>query len=308
MDDAVLRRRRLLPLLVTTFGLLVIHSIMPMAVAQIPELPPIGGGSSDPKVPPTPPLPPPLDPKHFDPPLPLKDPGRTDPPSLPRLGGPVTLGEPTAPPAGVPSGELELVEKVIAARRVYAESLKALQDHYRATRDERRLRLAEEELRAFYRNPQPVYRIELDVPGPQRRPLENVSAANDLFRWALSYKDKGFGTEYIDNMHRAELLLQELLTKYPTSTKIAEAAYLLGEIYESRAFRQYERAAAYFERCFQWNPATPSDARLRAARIYDRELRDRAKAIELYRLALDAETSPARRQDATRRLSELGAR
>ena len=74
------------------------------------------------------------------------------------------------------------------------------------------------------------------------------------------------GTEYIDNQRRAELLFQQLLTNYPQSDKIDDAAYQLGDIYESKAYKQYRRAAWYFERCVQWNTNTQFDARLRAGR------------------------------------------
>ncbi len=60
-------------------------------------------------------------------------------------------------------------------------------------------------------------------------------------------------------------------------------AYELGDIYEGNAFKQYRRAASYYERCFQWNPRTHLDARLKAARLYDNNLHERAHAIELYR-------------------------
>ena len=83
----------------------------------------------------------------------------------------------------------------------------------------------------------------------------------------MSYKDKGWGTDYIDNQRRAELLLQQLLSDHPQSDKISDAAYQLGDLYESKAFKQYDRAAHYFERCFEWNPKTQFDARLRAARL-----------------------------------------
>ncbi len=277
---------------------------LPPAYAQVPDLPPVGAGD------PNPPSAPPLPPIGGD---------KPKPPTSPSGGGPARLGEPNLgppsgpdaslpPPRGAIARDLELVEKVIEARRAYANSLKALGDHYRAAGDTRRAQMADDELRAFHRSPHPVYRLELDVPSPKLQPLYNQKDANDLYRWAMSYKDKGIGPEYTDNQHRAEILLQELLTKYPQSNKISDTAYMLGELYEGRAFRQYERAAAYFERCFQWDPATKYDARLRAARIYDRDLRDRTKAVELYRAALDNETIPARRQEAQRRLSDLGAR
>src|SRR5262249_11676574 len=148
-----------------------------------------------------------------------------------------------------------------------------------------------DELKQFHRMSHPPYRLDLDVPNPKLQPLYNEPEANDLYRRALSFKDRGLDSEYTDNQKRAELLLQELLTRYPQSNRISDAAYMLGDIYESRAFRQLERAAAYYERCFQWNPNTHFEARLRAAKLYDHELKDRPRAIELYRMVLDYETS-----------------
>ena len=98
-------------------------------------------------------------------------------------------------------------------------------------------------------------------------------------------------------------LLQQLLAQYPSSNKCSDAAYQLGEIYEARKPPQYRRAAIYFERCVQWNPNTQFDARLRAARLYDRQLSDRAKAVELYKDVMAHETDERRRQEAQRRLA-----
>ncbi len=103
-------------------------------------------------------------------------------------------------------------------------------------------------------------------------------------------------------------MLQRLLTEYPQSTKISEAAYQLGDIYEGRAFKQYQRAAAYFERCFQWSPATPLDARLRAARVYDRDLKNKNKALESYRMVREHDTDPNRIREADRRIADLSGR
>ena len=47
------------------------------------------------------------------------------------------------------------------------------------------------------------------------------------------------------------------------------------------------------------------DARLRAARIYDRHLNDKGRAVEWYRAVLTHETDERRRQEAQRRLGEL---
>ena len=87
--------------------------------------------------------------------------------------------------------------------------------------------------------------------------------------------------------------------------KIDDAAYMLGEIYESKSYKQYRRAAMYYERCFQWNNNTQFEARLRAARLYDKQLQERPRAIELYREVTTHETDPKRMQEAQKRLLEL---
>src|SRR5207302_849040 len=101
-----------------------------------------------------------------------------------------------------------------------------------------------------------------------------------------------------------ELLLQKLLTNYANSDKIDHAAFLLGDIYESKAYKQPDRAAKYYERCFQWNPKTHYDARMRAARLYEKH--DRSRAIEIYREVTTTEIDQARIEEARKRLAELG--
>jgi hypothetical protein len=125
----------------------------------------------------------------------------------------------------------------------------------------------------------------------------------------MAYKDKGWSsTEYIDNQRRAEILFQQILTKFPQSDKIDDAAYQLGDIYESRAYKQYRRAALYYERCFQWNPNTQFDARIRAARLYDKYLQERSRAIELYKDVTTHETDPKRIAEAQKRITELSGK
>ena len=203
--------------------------------------------------------------------------------------------------------DIELVEKVLVARKEYQKALENLRAQYLNVGDVKRAKMAEEELRQYHRIAKHPFRLELDVPPPSLQPNANVLEANKLYARALTYKDKGFGMDYVDNQRRAEILLQELLTRYPQSNKISDTAYMLGDIYESRPYRQYDRAAAYFERCYQWNPATTFDARIRAARIYDRHLQERNRAIELYRDVTTHDTDSRRIQEAQKRLTELSS-
>jgi hypothetical protein len=203
------------------------------------------------------------------------------------------------------TGDTELVERVIGARRELQTSLEALRAHYIATGDIERARWAEDELKQFHLINKQAYSLVLDVPPPTLQAAYNIPEANELYRRAMSFKDKGMGNDFVANQRRAELLLQKLLTEHPQSDKISDAAYQLGDIYESRACHQLSRAAAYFERCFQWNPKTHFDARLRAARLYDRQLSERKRAIELYQEITVRETDEKRIAEAQKRLAEL---
>jgi tetratricopeptide (TPR) repeat protein len=207
---------------------------------------------------------------------------------------------------GTPPSDIDKVERLLAARKEYQTALEDLRKHYVAVGDVERTRWAEEELVEFHRIVKQAYRLDLDVPPPTLQGQYNIPEANELYRRAMTYKEKGWGgNDYVDNQRRAELLLQQLLTNYPQSTRISDTAYQLGDIYESKANKQYRRAATYFERCFQWKIDTHFDARIRAARIYDKSLLDRGRAIELYRDVIKHETDQKQIDEAKKRLEEL---
>jgi len=210
------------------------------------------------------------------------------------------VGKPYTPP-----NDLPLVEKVLAARRQYQQALEQLREHYEKVGDLERKKWAEEELIGFHRLTKHPFNLALDIPPPTLKPEYNIPEANELFRQGMAYKGRGTGSAYEDNIRRAEIVFQRLLSFYPNSDKIDDAAYQLGDIYESRVFKQPRRAAGYFERCYQWNPNTDTDARLRAARIYDRVLMERGKAAEIYRHVVNHDGDQKRVDEARKRLQEL---
>ena len=203
--------------------------------------------------------------------------------------------------------DLNATKRVLSARAEYQASLEELRAHYLRHGDFERVRWVEEELLAYHRISKRAYRLDLDVPPPSLVPNQNIAEANELFRRAVTYKSKGWGSELDDNYRRAELLFQQLINLYPQSDKLSETAFHLGEIYESRAFKQFRRAAIYYERSFQWNPQTTNESRLRAARLYDKTLSDSSKAIQLYREEVNHTADPRRLQEARRRLMDLGS-
>jgi hypothetical protein len=213
-------------------------------------------------------------------------------------------GGASLPPAA--ASDVELVERVIAARKEYEGSLRKLREHYEKHGDKQRTGWAEQELVAFHMMFKPSYNLDVqDVPPPNLEAKVNVKEANELYRMAMEYKGKGMGSDYTLNMRRAEILLREILEKYPNSDKIADVAYQLAEVYESRAYRQYDRAARYYERSFQWMKGSRTDARLRAAVLYDKQLNERSKAVELYREVTSHDTDAERIKQAEKRLGEL---
>ena len=211
-------------------------------------------------------------------------------------------------PIGGKNADVPLVERLMAGRKEYQFTLEALRAHYIKAGNIEKARMAEEELVQYHRITKQVFNLGMDVPPPTLKGQYNIPEANKLLITAMRYKDKGWGNDYIDNQRRAELLLQKLLTEHPQSNKISESAYQLGDLYESKAFKQFARAAAYYERCFQWNKTTQHDARIRAARLYELQLNNRTRAGEIYQEIITHEHNEKHIEEARRRLQELSGR
>lgn len=217
---------------------------------------------------------------------------------------PKDKGSATDPPP--PPSDSPLVKRVIDARKEYRDSLWKLRQHYYQTKNEKKLKMVEEELRQFHLMIKQAYIPELDVAVDSVQGTKNVPEANELFRKALFYKTKGgYGDTFVENQHRAEVQFQLILEKYPDCDKIGDVAYQLGQIYEGRGFQQSDRAVIYYERSWQWNPQGRTDARLRAARLYDRQLKQRDQALRLYNEVRTHDINPAHVEEAEKRIAEL---
>src|SRR4051794_17771095 len=108
------------------------------------------------------------------------------------------VAQPSRPSPGQPASanDIGMVKRVIAARREYQLSLEQLHNYYESAGDPERQKWSEAELMTFHRVPKPAYILDLDVAGPGLRPDQNVPAANELYRKAMTYKGKGFATEF----------------------------------------------------------------------------------------------------------------
>ena len=204
------------------------------------------------------------------------------------------------------SGEVEMVERVAVARETYRLTMEALKQHYVSAGNATKLHWVSKELDEFAKNEKYHYLSELELAGPDLKPTESIAAADQLYKEAVVFKDyPAFPDEKREKLKIAVQKLRTIISDYPTSDKIDDASFRLGEIYDGWYYKDAARAAVAFERCFQWNPKTILPARIKAARIYDQKLLQRDKAVILYNLIVAESPITSSREEAARRLAEL---
>jgi tetratricopeptide (TPR) repeat protein len=120
---------------------------------------------------------------------------------------------------------------------------------------------------------------------------DSIEEADALYKEAKELYNESGGMIIVANkakLQQALGLFNQLIQQYPSSDKIDDAAYRAGRIYEY--LKNYELAAVYYQRAFQWNEATSYPARFRAAKVMDRKLRMRKEALDLYQEAIKKES------------------
>jgi tetratricopeptide (TPR) repeat protein len=199
------------------------------------------------------------------------------------------------PPASAPvtvqkgTGEVDIVEQVVINRQTYRSSLEMLIQYYTSVGNYMKLQWAKKELEGLDTMPKYKYIVE----GEKNENLKAstpIPEADRLYQEAAELQRKGEQLVLVkdDNLLRMALdKYDQLISNYPSSDKIDDAAFKSGEIHEH--FRDYTLALLYYKRAFQWNPATPYPARFKAATISDKYLHNRSDALELYQQALEKE-------------------
>ncbi|MHC4552735.1 MAG: tetratricopeptide repeat protein [Planctomycetota bacterium] len=188
------------------------------------------------------------------------------------------------------SGEADYVENLAAQRAAYRAALVSLRDYYRSVGNANKGQWADTELKTFdqmvhYRYLQPGEWVPENLTA-----MNSIEAADEMYKEAMKLYKQAGGTLIITNRPKLRQALgkfNEVIKTYPSSDKIDDAAYRAGRIYEY--FKNYQLAAIYYQRTFQWNEVTPYPARYRAARVMDLKLRMRKEALELYRLSVEKE-------------------
>ena len=181
--------------------------------------------------------------------------------------------------------EVALTESLAKKRQDYRQQLDQLQAYYRQTGNVMKSDWVQRELNALLTAPRYRYILRAEIAGANLIAADNIPAANNAYYQARQLYKKA--TSFFTNKKKLQLALAKfnsIITDYPTSDKIDDAAFMAGRIHER--FKDYAIAVLYYKRAFQWNQLTPYPARYRAARILDYKLTEYAEALTLYRASL----------------------
>ncbi len=184
--------------------------------------------------------------------------------------------------------EVDLVEDMAGRRNSYRASLKVLINFYEAAGDATKLAWAQREYALM---PQYRYLMPGEVLKADLQATDSIEVADELYAEALALYNEAGGLLIIIDENKLRVSLNKfnlLIENYPSSDKIDDAAYKAGRIY--KYFKDYEIAAVYFQRAFQWDANTPYPARFRAAYILDQKLNMKSESLVLYQLSLEKES------------------
>jgi tetratricopeptide (TPR) repeat protein len=203
--------------------------------------------------------------------------------------------------------ETDIIEQVAVNRREYRHGLEALVEHYTATGNSMKMDWAKKELAALNRMPQYKYVIEAEAASPNLSAKTPIPEADALYLEAVQLQKQAEQLVVIKDDDLLRLALDKynrLIREYPSSDKIDDAAYKAGSIYEH--FNDYTIALLYFQRAYQWDPATIHPARFRTAYLLDKRLNRKNEALELYKEAIQKESQHEQwREFAEKRVRQL---
>jgi len=202
------------------------------------------------------------------------------------------------PPAGesvADADERLLVEYLVAARNDYLDAVASLVAFYRRAAPQSYVTRRVENLqRRLFPERMYMYFAEAEVPPADRAPTDVIPEADALYEEALRLHRQGKGliplflfTDY-GKQRQALLKFRQLIRQYPSSTKIALAAYYVGEIYKEY-FDKNLRAVHWYQRAWQWDNDLPLPARFQAAVVWDLRLHNHGRAVPLYKAVIEHE-------------------
>ena len=190
-----------------------------------------------------------------------------------------------APPAD--ATETILVERMVEARTDWLDSMDSLAIYYQQSGQSKKFKRINDVRQNF--DPIHTYRYleAAEFPPLTLRPRDDIPEANALYDRAVDLFWGGKGlthsalTTSLAKEAEALILFRQLIDTYPTSDRIALAAYYTADIYKE-FFDENIRAVQWYKRAYTWLPEINEPARFQAATVYDLRLNDKVKAMELY--------------------------
>lgn len=206
-------------------------------------------------------------------------------------------------------GESDIVESLVGYRQAYRKSLESLVGVLEGAKDVKQWTLAKRELKDLISVNKYMYLRDADTPGVELRAKEEIAAAEKLYTQALELKKKSKGISV--NKYKTQLAMEgfrRLIREYPSSERIDDAAYQIGELCRDN-LKNYQRAIRWYECVVAWDPDTQVQANLRIAQIYDRHLVNRLTALDYYGRALKIEArGSSERRSIERRIRRLSGK
>jgi tetratricopeptide (TPR) repeat protein len=206
--------------------------------------------------------------------------------------------------------EVDLVEAVASDRAAYHCSLEHLRDYYKAKGYATKESWAAFELKTLREVKAFRYLTDAEIASASLRPTEAVEEADAMYDRGLALmREGGRGVPVFykqRKMIEASEVFRQLIERYPTSDKIDDAAFFLGEIHKEYLPGQETLAVKWYERALEWDPKTPHPVRFQAAVVHDYRLHDRDRALELYQSVVRENEGPSSNiRFAGRRIEEL---
>ncbi|MBN2210361.1 MAG: hypothetical protein JW709_03105 [Sedimentisphaerales bacterium] len=233
--------------------------------------------------------------------------------STPRTDVPIS--DPLASATGADmqrTTEVQLVEQMGRYRTSYQRQLELLVEFYESQGNGLKAGWARQELEHLKAGPQRPYLVIAEIAGPELRATSAVLDADLLYNEGLQLMKEGRGSLGKIGVNKKKLYqavdkFNELITNYPSSDKIDDAAFQVAEI-NHHYLADYPTALVYYQRVWQWDPQTPLPPRFQAAKIYDEQYHDRNQALNYYRLAINLESNyPENVETAKNRIEALSS-
>ena len=210
-------------------------------------------------------------------------------------GGISPASQPTSAPAPAPDAknpeERELVENITSSRKTYILAVDDLAKLYEQADEEFKAYVIHTMQTRFRPERTYYYLLDIQVPSKNLEPVRMYPKADELYNEALALHQAGSkvpGFADYRKQRRALTLFKQIIRQFPDSTKIALAAFYIGEIYKEY-FDEHYLAALWYERAWTWDPYVSAPVRFQAALQYDIHLDEKEKAMELYKASLKLE-------------------